>query len=167
MSLDYEIFDWDVKSVADIRRTFQSYSGTPEFIQTVVKNLRNGEGQNGAGWLLKSWFESGETVDAEQTSKIIAAFHSTESWETRLHMLQCLPYLTIPHNRKFAVEDFVRDSLKEKNKFVRAWAYNGLYELAKQHPEYQAEATALFEVAIQQESASVKARIRNILKKGF
>jgi hypothetical protein len=167
MSLDYEIFDWDGKSVADIRRTFQSYSGNPEFIHTVVKNLRNGEGQNGAGWLLKSWFESGETVDAEQTSKIIAAFHSTESWETRLHMLQCLPYLTIPHNRKFAVEDFVRDSLKEKNKFVRAWAYNGLYELAKQHPEYQAEATALFEVAIQQESASVKARIRNILKKGF
>ncbi len=61
----------------------------------------------------------------------------------------------------------MRKCLEDDNKFVRAWAYNGFYELAKQYPEYRTEAGQLFEMALRDEAASVKARVRNVMKQGF
>ena len=51
-----------------------------------------------------------------------------------------------------------------QEKFVRAWAYNGFYLLAVQHGEYEAEARQLLTMALRDEPASVKARVRNVLK---
>ena len=167
MSLQDEIIVWDGKSASDIDKLFRSYSDDSNFIQSVISLLKEISGQKGASWLLKAWFENGYSVEPEQSSEIIDSLPMMETWETKLHVLQCLPYVSILIKKKFVVEDFVRASLKEKNKFVRAWAYNGFYELAKQHPEYRAEATALFNAAIEHEAASVKARIRHIVKSGF
>ncbi|WP_448250543.1 hypothetical protein [Thalassotalea agariperforans] len=66
-----------------------------------------------------------------------------------------------------SVYNFLIITLTDQNKFVRAWTYNGLYELSKQHPEYIKEAKQFFEMAMRDEAPSVKARIRNIMKKGF
>jgi hypothetical protein len=60
---------------------------------------------------------------------------------------------------------FLRTCLADENKFVRAWAYNGFYLLSQQYPEYQQETEQFFAMAMRDEAASVKARIRNILKK--
>ena len=62
---------------------------------------------------------------------------------------------------------FLRNCLVDNNKFVRAWAYNGFYELAVQYPEYEKETKQFFEMAMRDEAPSVKSRIRNIMKKGF
>ncbi len=84
-----------------------------------------------------------------------------------MHALQCLPFLTIDQSEKKLVETFLRITLSGQNKFVRAWSYNGFYELARQYPEYQAETKILFEMAMNDEAASVKARVRNLIRKGF
>jgi len=73
--------------------------------------------------------------------------------------------IPIQKQDKKSVENFLRKTLYNSNKFVRAWTYNGFYLLAKQHPEYHDETEALLESAIKNEAPSVKARIRNILKK--
>ena len=55
----------------------------------------------------------------------------------------------------------------ENNKLVRAWAYNGFYEISRQYPEYKEETKKLFAMAMKDEAPSVKARIRNIMRTGF
>jgi hypothetical protein len=75
--------------------------------------------------------------------------------------------MPISKNEIKTVEAFLRVSLTDSNKFIRAWAYNGFYEMAIQYPEYKNETKQFFEMAMRDEAASVKARIRNIIKKDF
>jgi len=65
------------------------------------------------------------------------------------------------------VEAFLKKCLVDDNKFIRAWAYNGFYELSVQYPEHKDETKQFFEMAMRDEAPSVKSRIRNIMKKGF
>jgi len=88
-------------------------------------------------------------------------------WETKLHILQCIPFLQIAKTEKKEVEAFLRKCLVDNNKFVRAWAYNGFYEISVQYPEYRNETKQFFDMAMRDEAPSVKARIRNIMKMGF
>jgi len=46
-------------------------------------------------------------------------------------------------------------------------AYNGFYTLSMQHSEYSQDTKQFLEVAMKDEVPSVKAKIRNIMKKGF
>jgi len=85
-------------------------------------------------------------------------------WETKLHVLQCLSYLTVGKQDVPPLETFLRECLASENKFVRAWAYNGFYELSLQYPQFQVEVDQLLQQALEDEAASVKARVRNILK---
>ena len=87
-----------------------------------------------------------------------------EHWESKLHLLQSMPYMPIEKPVKQPVEFFLRNCLVDNVKFVRAWSYNSFHLLALQYPEYQAEVDKFFEMAMCDEVASVKARIRNILK---
>jgi hypothetical protein len=68
---------------------------------------------------------------------------------------------------RIEVETFLRQTLNDSNKFVRAWSYNGFYQLARHFPQYREEAEAIFEMALRDEAASVKARVRNIIRAGF
>ncbi len=58
-------------------------------------------------------------------------------------------------------------TLTDHNKFVRAWSYNGFFELSRQHSEYLDETKQFFQMTMRDEAPSVKARIRNIMKTGF
>jgi hypothetical protein len=75
--------------------------------------------------------------------------------------------MTLEPECRSELERFVRIKLSDPNKFVRAWAYKGFYELAKAFPEYQTEASQFFEMAMRDEPASVKTRVGKILKQGF
>ena len=81
-----------------------------------------------------------------------------------MHLLQCLPYLTIDTREVKQLEPFLRRCLQSENKFVRAWGYNGFNELALQHADFKPEVDSLLAAALEEEAPSVKARIRNILK---
>ena len=78
-----------------------------------------------------------------------------------------MSYLPVAEGQRVQVEAFLRQALVSEQKFVRAWAYDGFYQLAKQYPEYQQEAMSFFAMAMDDEVASVKARVRNIIKQGF
>lgn len=62
-------------------------------------------------------------------------------------------------------KSYLNVCLEHDNKFVRAWAYIGKFELSVQYKEYKLETMVLLEAALQNEAASVRARIRNIMKK--
>ena len=158
---------WDGKTVNDIERIYSRYHYDVKFVSQVVDLLNKDTLQIGASWLLKRFLEDKHTLEESTVSRIFRHVPYLVSWESKLHILQCIPHLPIPLAETDIVERFLRDCLADKNKFVRAWAYGGFYELANQHPEYREEARQYIEIAMREESASVKARIRNSVKKGF
>ena len=120
--------------------------------------------QVGATWLLKRHLECGGKLSSAQVRKIYASLDQLSEWEAILHVLQCMPEMPVPKGQIGKVAQFLRDCLAHKRPFVRAWAYNGFHELAVRHEIYREEMTRLIAHAAQNEAASVKARLRNIVK---
>lgn len=167
MSLKQAIDHWDGKSADDIAEIYKSYSGKTGFVDSLISLVSVNSAEKGATWLLKAWLDQGGAVTKAQSDGIIACFDSLRYWESKLHLLQSLSSLAIDVERKLLVERFLRSTLVDNNKFVRAWSYHGFYELARRYPEYKEETKRFFDMAMKDEAASVKARIRNILKSGF
>lgn len=167
MQLEQEITAWDGKSAADIKAIYAAHHAEPEFTDKLVELAQTTECEKGATWLLKAWLEAGNLLEQSQIKKIYEALPNLEHWEARLHLLQCIPFMPIADAEKSNLYDFLMITLGDPNKFLRAWAYNGLYELSRQHSEYQNDSKQLFQMAMRDEAPSVKARIRNIARNGF
>ena len=167
MNIEQEILRWDGKSSNDIDAIYCRHSDDNFFISQIIELVQQEPLQKGATWLLKRHFEDGWKIDESQTAKIFGLLPNLKYWETKLHILQSLPYMEIANAEKKEIEFFLRKCFTDENKFVRAWAYNGFYELSMQHSEYIAETKQFLEMAMRDEAPSVKARIRNIMKKGF
>ena len=167
MSLIDEIQCWDGKSAHDIALIYEEHITSHDFIDELIEYCRVPESQKGSTWLIKRFCENNGKLTNNQTLRILSLLPEYKHWETKLHVLQIMTYFSIPASTKVEVEYFLRSCLEQNQKFVRAWSYNGFYMLARQYPEYQEEVKQFFEMALHDESASVKARIRNILKNGF
>ena len=167
MSTKQELDSWDGKSSDDIGVIYANHSEEPSFGFEIVDLLGIEAYRTGASWLLKKHLETKGALDPGDIEKVFRVLPELEDWGSKLHLLQCLPFLPIKCNQKAGIEQFLRKCLVSRNKFVRAWAYNGFYLLSEQYPEYKEETLRFFEMARRDESASVKARIRNIQQKGF
>lgn len=167
MRIEQELSAWDRKSAIDIQAIYDSYHKQSNFTDIIIKLSLTKAHEKGATWLLKAWLESGNMLRKSQISKIYKSLNQLEHWEAKLHVLQAIPFMPITDTHKNNVYNFLRITLTDHIKFVRAWSYNGFNELSRQHPEYLAETQQYFEMAMRDEAPSVKARIRNIVKKGF
>ena len=167
MSLEQAIRAWDGKSADAIESLSLRYRDETGFAAMVVELSADPELETGATWLLKRYLESGGRLSAPETAALFALAPGMQSWEAKLHLLQGLLYLRIEVADRDRLEAFLRSCLEDDNKFVRAWAYNGFYELARQYPNYRAETEELFEMAMRDEAASVRARVRNVIKQGW
>lgn len=167
MSFKQEIANWDGKSASAIAATYSRYSDDDTFVLKLIAFSLQTDLQKGATWLLKRYLESNRKLTASEIAALFKRLPELEQWEAKLHVLQCIPYMPIQASEKKNVEAFLRRCLVENNKLVRAWAYNGFYEISRQYPEYKEETKKLFATAMKDEAPSVKARIRNIMKAGF
>ena len=167
MLSEQEIAAWDGKSAADIRSLYDSHASETTFADTVIALSFTQASQIGATWLLKTWLEGGNALEQGQVSTIYASLDQLKYWEAKLHVLQSIPFMPITEVQSNNVYSFLRLTLTDHNKFVRAWSYNGFYGLSHQHSRYLNETKQYFEMAMRDEAPSVKARIRNIMSKGF
>lgn len=120
--------------------------------------------QTGATWLLKRLAENHVRFKSEHLIALFGSLSELTHWLSKLHVCQMLQYVTIPEESERNVTWFLERNLWDENKFLRAWSYNGFYELARQHGEYIAYALEQLERGEADKAASVKARIRNIRK---
>jgi len=93
--------------------------------------------------------------------ELLHALAAPATWQLHVKLLQKLPAVEIPGGRKEVLHRLLMRDLSHPNKFVRAWAYGGLATLAHQFPEFEGEVSAIFALGLRDESAAVKARIRN------
>jgi len=167
MTFKSEIKQWNGKSADDILEIYNHHCEQKNFANQTIKFIEDNQLQKGATWLLKRHLENKSQLNQAQISKIFSQLNNLETWESKLHILQSLQYLLIPKLEKDKLETFLRNCLMETNKFVKAWTYDGFYQLAKQYPEHIKETKQFFEMAMRDEPPSVISRIRNIMKKGF
>lgn len=139
----------------------------PGFPAALVSHVAAEATSDGASWLLKTWLEAGGALEAELVSPLLAAAGGSNRWATRLHTLQLLPRLTLDASHRSLLEPWVRDSLQADNTFVRAWALDAFWELARVCPDLREEAGLRVDDAEVAEAPSVQARIRAIRKRPF
>ncbi|MXW53944.1 MAG: hypothetical protein F4X44_00835 [Gammaproteobacteria bacterium] len=163
-SLSEEIGSWDRKSAVALQSVYERYCADEDFVSTILTYITQEESQRAATWLLKKHLETGNTLAAAECRIVISAVIDQDHWESKLHLLQCLPYLDIHEDDCVGLESFLNASIRSENKFIRAWAYNGFNELALSFPRYRKKVDGMLAHGIESEAASVRARIRNILK---
>ena len=163
--LEQDLETWDGKSSDDITAIFERHRNSPRFAEKTVALLRNEPAAVGASWLLKRFLEQGGSLNSRTCHDICRSTPALRHWAARLHVLQCLPFLDIQAEDRKTLEPFVRDGLSDDRAFVRAWSYNGLNELSMRFPDLQEETRLILEMAMRDEAPSVKARVRNILRK--
>ena len=167
MRIEQEIAAWDGKSAVDIKSIYDVFSSETNFADSIIALSFTQACEKGATWLLKAWLEAGNVLDQAQVAKIYGSLDQLEHWEAKLHVLQSIPFMSIAEADSSNLYNFLKLSLTDQNKFVRAWSYNGFYELSMQHSIYLNETKQYIEMAMRDETPSVKARIRNIMKKGL
>ena len=155
---------WDGKQTDGIGQLYTELSQDSSFVDDCTRLLLNPELQVGASWLLKKHQDGGQRLNVQQADAVFNALEHLKHWQAKLHVLQSLSNLPVPEKQLNCVRKFVKQAILDDNTFVRAWGYDGLYQLACQYPQYSAETREFFSMALRDEAASVKARIRNILK---
>ncbi|MFQ5640236.1 MAG: hypothetical protein ACE5IR_19830, partial [bacterium] len=167
LNIDILLAEFDGKHTDGLKDVYQKQEPTDALMRKLIDYARTPDPQmqSGATWLIKKYVENGFLPNEKNVHRLLDSLEILDCWEAKLHLCQILPYFTIAGRKKKQVEKFLRSCLAEDNKFVRAWAYNGFYELAVQHREYMDEAVRMLNSAMNDEAASVRARIRNILAK--
>ena len=159
-----KILEWDGKHIEPMSQLYQNYKEEQNFFPVLMDLfIENTEYQKAITWIIKHHLDQKKHLNEEELTQLYLQCEHVVDKEAQLHLLQILPKIHLPEKTIPHVEQFVRKTLPSSHKFVRAWAYQGLFELYRYMPELEEEVLFLCEKAMMEESASVKARVRKIL----
>ncbi len=153
-------FDLERDSLSNL---YEKYSKDKNFIETLFNTLSdNQEAAHVVSWILKRYTEDGGELSSSQVNQLTTFFASDRDWQSELMFLQTLPNIELTDNDYDNVDKLVKRSINAENKFVKAWAYQGMYELVKLNPELVAELEFYCDKALRNEEGAVAARVRKI-----
>lgn len=167
MTMKDAIRRWDAKDAEVIEEVYNRFSREPDFVWNLIVFLPDVDLQQGSTWLLKRYLEHKGKLSEEQTSALLSALTNMQHWEAQLHILQCLPFMSIPKKESKRLHDFLRTTIKSERKFVRAWAYGGLIEVGEQFHEFRDSDLEIIANAYKSEGGSICARIRQAARKSL
>jgi hypothetical protein len=155
---------WDGVHIEYLTELYGANSSSLDFLENLVTICVNEQDlQKTATWLIKHHYDNGHTLSEMLTERLLTSCKTVENWEAKLHLLQLLPHFKLTDKSIPIADDFARNCLIDSNKFVRAWAYNGLYELTKYIPEMKTELVFICQRAMETESAAIKSKVKKIL----
>ena len=160
-----ELQRWDGKQVDLLKRFYLEWSSRGGFVEHLLEALKGPDTERAASWLIKHHLEHDQTLDAAEAGRLFACCGSLADWQAQLHVLQTLHWLPIAARDRKRLELFVRTCLSHNKPFVRAWAYSGMDILARRFPALRHEVDAMLSMAMTDEPASVRARIRQLRAK--
>ena len=135
--LTEELGAWDGKSTAALQSIYRRHCADEDFVATTLVLVADVNLQRAATWMLKRHQELGNPLSARECRSILGSLSVQQDWESKLHLLQCLPYLSIADEDRVGIEQFLDACVRSDKKFVRAWAYSGYHELALRFPQYR------------------------------
>lgn len=163
-SLTEKIRDWNQTHVQELQTIHAEFSFRDGFIDEIIQLFSDPSCQTGATWLLKHSLEEQKTLSDPQIQSFLKKLSALKDWQSKLHALQCLPYLKLPNSADTSLLPFLKECIEDKNKFVRAWACHGFYELAQVLPGFRESCFLLLNEKMSEEAPSIQARIRKTLK---
>ena len=135
--LTEELGVWDGKSTAALQSIYLRDCADDDFVATTLVLVADVNLQRAATWMLKRHLELGNPLSARECRSILGSLSVLQDWESKLHLLQCLLYLSIADEDRPGLEQFPDACVRSDKKFVRAWAYSGYKELALRFPQYR------------------------------
>jgi len=164
--LEEKIVNWDGSNFNELKQIYAEFLlGNPDRFKEVIDLcLLNSNVQIVTTWLVKHHYDQKSVLSDTLTNQLLKVCPLLESWQARLHMLQLIPHLNLSDDSVIIVDDFSRISLRGKNKFVRAWAYESRYKVVTYIPAYKDELQLLCENGMM-DSPSVQVRVRAVLKR--
>lgn len=167
MNLLAELSKFDGKHREPLEKLASQVAHDVQVVDLLVAAAESDVGklQAGATWVIKRLCDSGKHFSATETRSVLKLIPKVGNVEAKLHLLQLLPNLKVSKRQAWTLFGVIEEFLNaEENKFLRAWSYNALIDLADKEPQLRDRASAYAGVAREEESASVKARIRNAAK---
>ncbi|MCV6622600.1 MAG: hypothetical protein OIF51_12710 [Cellvibrionaceae bacterium] len=162
---------WDGRSAEDLEKLYRKYSANDDFAKiledwadSVSTSIKL---QNALSHLLKQHCDNGYIVQAKQNRSILSVLENEPHWQTLLHILQSFKSFELIEEDRASWERVLKSALSSENKFVRAWSYYAWALFADRFPGYKPEVNDYIEMALRDEAASVKARIRQMQKQGL
>ena len=159
--------DFDGRRTASLSEVGQQLPATSETVVTLLEATQKSKGgaiEVGATWLAKYLFDDGLVVDEKVTRQLIDTLATAHEGDSKLHLLQSLPATPLTQELSQDLLAIADDILETSDyKFARAWAYNALGLAGEQLPKRRKRIAARLEQALEEESASVKVRIRKAL----
>lgn len=142
---------------------YDKYSKDKEFVDTLFNTLaEKEEATHVICWLLKRYTEDEGVLSPSQVHQLTSFFADSRDWQSELMFLQLLPNINLTDNDYENVDKLVKRSIGADNKFIKAWAYQGMYELVKLNPGLVGELEFYCEKALKTEEGAVAARVRKI-----
>lgn len=158
--------EWDGKHIAYLKDIYENYANQASFSPLLMELYTQEPGlQTATTWLIKHHYDNNHVIPSALIDPLLFMAKELVYWEAKLHVLQLLPMLELRPEHIPYLEDFVRRCLTDKKTFVRAWAYQGMYEIAQFRSDFIPELKQLCAEALENERASVKARVRKVLEK--
>ena len=166
MSIRDELEAYDGKHTDVLEGILSRHRSTSSFVGSLVPLVAEGDQklQAAATWLLKTMAENDVQFRPDHLVALFGSLSDLTHWISKLHVCQMLQHVAIPDESATNVIWFLDRNLWDENRFLRAWSYNGFYELARQHQKYMPYAMEQLERGETDKAASVKARIRTIRK---
>lgn len=147
-----------------MRQIYDQNSSKTDFLEKVIGIcVKDKDLQKVGSWLIKNHYDLKQVLPNKLHTPFIKVGVTYTDWVAKLNFLQVLPKLDIEEKLLQDLDDFVRACLHDENKFVRAWSYQGFYEVTKHIPEFENELRQLCELALERESASIKSRVRKVV----
>lgn len=116
----------------------------------------------GSTWLLEALLEEGNRLDLKQAARLGRSLEAIDDDWARLHVCQSMRFLDVPSRNTGQFARFLDRCFETEHKFLRAWALDGWWRLARQHERYLGRALEVLARGEAEEVASVRARARQL-----
>ena len=158
---------FDGKTVMPLQAVAEHSEFSLESLDTLLSFIENEDVhfQIGASWIILYATEIHALIGKEAKKRIFEILSWDTNWQIALHFLQLFPFLKIESDEASEILPVLTKLTEHKRPFVRAWAYNALYIAAAENPQLRPLITERLNLALTRENASVRARIRNAVRK--
>ena len=165
-NLSRELKSWDGIHMEPLSSLYNAAEDKNDLIRQVIDVLLSDLSlETATTWLIKHHIDQKNNLDNDQWSAVLGIFDQLNHWEAQLHVLQILPKAHLDSSSAATLEFSVGKLLNAENKFVKAAAYEAYDFLCNYLTQYLSSFVERCHQALEFESASVKVKIRRILKK--
>ena len=153
---------FDGRSVEPFRDALEWLPDEPAVLDELVERAVEPDLAVGAAWLLKERLAGGSEPPSGFARRFAELLIEVEHPLARLNLLQCLQYLELDRAIAARLYEPLCRWTDADSAFVRAWAYDGLWRVARVDGRRRATIEGMLDRASKAEKASIRARIRKL-----